>query len=111
MGKKANQLSKESLSKRKERYTRMARKCSSFLKKNYHVKRVYIIGSLVSGFFHERSDIDLVVEGLPAELYIKALTELYDLLSPGMELNLIPFEDAFDSLKEKTLREGQLIYG
>jgi hypothetical protein len=52
-----------------------------------------------------------VVEGLPAQFYIKALTELYDLLPPGMELNLIPFEDAFDSLKEKTLKEGQLIYG
>ena len=111
MGKKADQLTEESLASRKKRYTRMARECSSFLKKKYNVKRVYIIGSLVNGFFHHRSDIDLVVEGLPAEFYIKALTELYDLLPPGMELNLIPFEDAFDSLKEKTLREGQLIYG
>ena len=24
---------------------------------------------------------------------------------------VIPFEDAFDSLKEKTVKEGQLIYG
>jgi hypothetical protein len=24
---------------------------------------------------------------------------------------LIPFEDAFETLKEKTLREGELIYG
>jgi predicted nucleotidyltransferase len=75
------------------------------------VKRVYLIGSLAKGMFHDRSDIDLVVEGLPAELYIKALTELYDLLLPGMELNLIPFEDAFDSLKEKAVKEGQLVYG
>jgi hypothetical protein len=56
-------------------------------------------------------DIDLVVEGLPAEQYIKALTELYDILPPGVELNLIPFEDAFDSLKRKAVAEGQLLYG
>jgi hypothetical protein len=27
-----------------------------------------------------------------------------------VEVNLIPFEDAFESLKEKALREGELIY-
>jgi hypothetical protein len=58
MGKKADRLTGESLLKRKEKYTRMARKCSSFLKERYNIKRVYIIGSLVNGFFHDRSDID-----------------------------------------------------
>jgi len=48
---------------------------------------------------------------LPSEFYIKALTELYDLLPPGIELNLIPYEDAFRSLREKTINEGRLIYG
>jgi predicted nucleotidyltransferase len=66
---------------------------------------------LVKGIFHDRSDIDLVVEGLPAEQYIKALTELYEILPPGVELNLIPFEDAFDSMKRKAVVEGQLLYG
>ncbi len=28
----------------------------------------------------------------------------------GVELNLIPYEDAFESLKEKTIKEGELIY-
>lgn len=96
---------------RKKIYTRMARKCTSVLQKKYNVKKVYIIGSLAKGILHDRSDIDLVVEGLPPKLYVKALTDLYDVLLPGIELNLIPFEDAFDSLKEKTVKEGQLIYG
>lgn len=96
---------------KKERYNQIARECSAFLKERYNVGRVYLIGSLVKGIFHDRSDIDLVVEGLPPGLYIKALTELYDLLPPETELNLIPFEDAFDSLKEKTLKEGQLLHG
>jgi len=99
------------IEKRKEIYLEKARECTSFLEKNYNVKRVYIIGSLVKGKFHDRSDIDLVVEGLPSALYIDALTDLYDLLLPGMELNLIPFEDAFDSLKKRTIREGKVLYG
>lgn len=97
--------------KKKSIYIQKARECSSFLNRKYKVKKVYIIGSLVKGIFHDRSDIDLAVEGLPAEQYIKALTELYDILPPGVELNLIPFEDAFDSLKRKTVVEGQLLYG
>ena len=102
---------KEADAQRKELYTRMAKECAVFLIDKYKVKRAILIGSLVKGVFHERSDIDLVVEGLPAGLYIKALTELYNILPPGVEINLIPYEDAFDSMKEKAVAEGQLIYG
>lgn len=77
----------------------------------YGCKRVFLIGSLVSGIVHERSDIDLVAEGLPPGLYIKALAELWDLLPEGVELNLIPFEDAFESLKQKAVTEGELVLG
>lgn len=111
MDEKEYGLNDHSGSMSKETFNKIARECAVFLNDRYNVKRVFLIGSLVKGIFHKRSDIDLVVEGLPAELYIKALTELYDILLPGMELNLIPFEDAFDSLKEKTIKEGQLIYG
>lgn len=94
---------------RKEELKKVAYKIARFLKEKYKVKRVFLIGSLSKGIVHERSDIDLVVEGLPPELYIKALTEAYDILSVKAELNLIPFEDAFPSLKEKTLKEGEVI--
>ena len=96
---------------RKEKLQKSAQKCIDLLKNKYKVKRIFLIGSLITGFVHERSDIDLVVEGLPTELYMKALTELWDLLPMDVELNLIPFEDAFESLKEKAIREGELIYG
>lgn len=96
---------------RREELWEIAIKCSSVLKDKYKAKRVFIIGSLVKGFIHERSDIDLVVEGLSPDLYMKALTELWDTLPAGVELNLIPYEDAFESLKEKTIKEGELIYG
>ena len=94
---------------KREKFLALARKCAKILKKRYKVNKIFLIGSLVVGHFHDESDIDLVVEGLIPELYIKALTELYDLLPVGVELNLIPFEDAFISLKEKTIKEGMTI--
>ena len=96
---------------RKKLLLDLAHECARVLKEKYKVKRVFLIGSLVYGIVHERSDIDLVVEGLPPEQYIDALVDLNDILERKVELNLIPFEDAFESLKEKTLREGKLIYG
>ncbi len=97
--------------RKKDELLALADRCAELLRDKYKAKRVFLIGSLAKGFVHERSDIDLVVEGMSSELYINALTELWDLLPPEVELNLIPLEDAFESLKEKTLREGQLIYG
>jgi len=96
---------------KKEELQKLAKNCTQVLKDKYKVRRVFLVESLVKGVVHERSDIDLVVESLPPNLYIKALTELWDLLPAKIDLNLIPFEDAFESLKEKTLKEGELIYG
>jgi len=54
-----------------------AHKCTSILYKKYGVSKVYLIGSLAKPEdFHERSDIDLVVEGIPSRLYFKVLPEL-----------------------------------
>lgn len=96
---------------RGEELRRYALEIAKLLKEKYKVKRIFLIGSLISGYVHERSDIDIVVEGLAPEQYIKALTESYDLLPPGIELNLIPFENAYPSLKEKAIKKGELIYG
>jgi len=96
---------------RSEEFLRLSQKVAEILKNEYHVKRVFLIGSLVSGIVHEKSDIDIVVEGLAPEFHIKALTRIYDVLPPGVELNLIPFEDAFDSLKKKTVEKGILSHG
>lgn len=76
----------------------------------YPVKRVMLIGSVAAHTVHDHSDIDIVVEGLPPELYVQALTGLYDLLPAGIELNLIPFEDAFESLKRKAVQQGEVLF-
>ena len=96
---------------RKRDLRKIASRCAKLLRDKYKVKRVILVGSLVRGKVHEKSDIDLVVEGLPAEIYIKSLTELYDLLPAGIEVNLIPFEDAFEKLRQKALQRGEVIYG
>ena len=90
---------------------KLALKCANVLRKNYEVKRVFLIGSVIKGQIHAKSDIDIVVEGLNPDKYIKALTELYDILLPGVELNLIPFEDAYESLKKKAVQEGEILCG
>jgi len=96
---------------RKEKLRRAAERCAFVLRDKYKAKRAFLIGSLAKGLIHERSDIDLVVEGLAPDLYMKALTELWDILPAGVDLNLIPFEDAFESLREKAVKEGELMYG
>lgn len=96
---------------RKDQLRHTAEKCAFVLGDRYKIRRAFLIGSLVKGIVHERSDIDLVVEGLAPDLYMKALTELWDILPLGVDLNLIPFEDAFQSLREKAIEEGELMYG
>lgn len=95
---------------RREELREIALEVAKFLKDRYKAKRIFLIGSIVKGYVHDRSDIDIVVEGLAPELYMKALTEVYDILPPSTRLNLIPFEDAFKSLREKATKEGELIY-
>ncbi|MDZ7261207.1 MAG: nucleotidyltransferase domain-containing protein [candidate division KSB1 bacterium] len=85
--------------------------CAQFLGTQYGVQRVFLIGSLArEGFAHARSDIDLVVEGLASNQYFSALSAVWKKLPPGVELDLIPLEDAYESLKERVFQEGKLLY-
>lgn len=69
--------------------------CERWLKERYGVRQVYLFGSLAGQSpWHSRSDIDLAVEGLPPEKYVRALSELWGLLPEGLELDLVTLEDA-----------------
>ncbi len=61
---------------RKKDLRKIANKCAIFLGNKYKVKKVTLIGYLTSGKLHKKSDIDLVVEGLPPETYINCFTTL-----------------------------------
>ncbi len=86
--------------------------CARLLVERYGARRVYLFGSLVgSRTIHDRSDIDLAVEGLgPGRAYWRALAELWASLPPGIELDLVPLEDADPGLVEHIFTEGKLLY-
>jgi predicted nucleotidyltransferase len=88
-----------------------ALKCADVLKVNFRVKKVYIIGSVANHTANEYSDIDIAVEGLKDSDYIRALTMLYETVPSDLEINLIPLENAFESLRQKAKKDGELIYG
>lgn len=88
-----------------------AAKCTSYLIQKYHVKRVYLFGSLVHDrLFHDRSDIDLAVEGLPSSVYFSAVTALWEIDPPDASVDLIPLEDIDESFKDRIIIEGKLLY-
>jgi predicted nucleotidyltransferase len=83
-----------------------AKQCERVLKETFGAREVYIFGSLSGQSpWHSRSDIDLAVEGLAPERYIPALTACYELLPPGMELDLVTLETAPPELVAKAKRE------
>jgi predicted nucleotidyltransferase len=80
---------------RREEARHAAEACIKHLTERFPVKSVSLCGSLAGESpWHARSDIDLVVEGLAPEDYIAALTELWELVPPGLELDLIRLEEA-----------------
>ena len=88
-----------------------AKNCANLLAQKYGVERVYLFGSLTEEIkVHAQSDIDLAVEGLASHFYFKALSELWDVLPPELELDLVPLEDAHEKLKEKIINRGKLLY-
>ena len=88
---------------------RSARTCAAHLGRAFGVGRVYLVGSLVHpGRFHDRSDIDLAVEGLEPRHYVRALSEVADLA--GREVDLIAMEDAAQAMVDDVLKEGVVLY-
>jgi predicted nucleotidyltransferase len=77
------------------------------LKERYDVKEVILFGSLIwrPDFFWKGTDIDLLVKGLKDERYFKALADISAISHP-FNIDLIPFEKAWPSVKERALKEG-----
>jgi predicted nucleotidyltransferase len=69
-------------------------------------RRIWLFGSMASGGHpHGDSDVDLVVEGLPALGLIRTLLEVEEVL--GVKVDLIRLEEASDSLRARIAREGE----
>ena len=90
---------------RRERAVREAQNIADFLKRSYNA-RVIGIGSAFNSerTFRDDSDIDLVVEGIPADQFFSASARAADLTS--FSLDLIPLESSTAALREAVEEEG-----
>jgi len=84
-----------------------AAECARALVEEFGAKRVFLLGSLAEGYFHEGSDIDLAVEGLEPGCYFRALSKLHR-ISKGFSVDLIPFEEYY--YREEILQQGIVLY-
>lgn len=85
--------------------------CADLLAETYHVRKVWLFGSLLQPQeAHDRSDIDLAVEGLAPADYFAALAAIYDLVEPGIEIDLVPMDTAHLWLRKQILSEGLVLY-
>ncbi len=104
----ARQQSEQHL--RAQRLREVARSCARLLVQGFGARKVYLFGSLLDqDLVHDRSDIDLAVEGLEGKLYFTALRDACRLLPPGIELDLVPLEQARLGLAGRVRTEGVLL--
>jgi len=89
-----------------------AGECMTLLKRQFGARRVILFGSLAGqGPWHDASDIDLAVEGLPPEEFFRAYSACRDLLLPqglGLDLDLVPLEDAYPGMRARILGEVKM---
>lgn len=94
---------------RREQALKIAEACVRLLKERFGARQVILFGSLAGqGTWHERSDIDLAVEGVAPEEFLTAYSACREVLSPGLELDLIPIERAYPELKDRILGEVEM---
>jgi predicted nucleotidyltransferase len=79
------------------------------LVERFAVRRVVLFGSLVTGRLHERSDLDLAVQGLAPERYWEALWRCAE--AAGRDVDLVLLEEASPDLLEAVEAEGEVLHG
>lgn len=104
---KQREVSRESsLKRRHDRAWELARTAAELLKSGYGAKRVAVFGSVAQfKLFHPGSDLDLVVWGLDPGLYFRTVGQL-QALDPIIQIDLVMFEEAPESLRGIILKEG-----
>lgn len=92
----------------REELIKRVRNFSQLLAKEYKLKKVYLFGSLAEGLFFRGSDVDIAVEGMDFEDYLKALAE-YRFIK-GIHLDILHLDFCRPQLKETILKEGKVLY-
>lgn len=85
-----------------------ASKIAVYLREKYGCGEIYLIGSILDKErFNLKSDIDFVIKGLPKDRYFYILAEIRDIT--GMAIDIIPYEDANELIKNIVEKEGKLL--
>lgn len=74
---------------------------------SFAASRVTLVGSAnISGRFNERSDIDLVVQGMPEQNYFSAVAAC---MNDEFEVDVIPYENVNERMLQ-ALKTGVVVY-
>lgn len=94
---------------RAERLTE-AKAAARALVEQLRARRVLLFGSLARGSAGPGSDVDLWVEGLPAELYLDAVSLVRQEIT-ATDVDLVRAEWSRPSIRDRVLREGMVLHG
>lgn len=81
-------------------------KAAAVILKEHGAREVYLFGSAAMGNMHEDSDIDMAVEGLPPEVFFKAMGQVHSTL--GRPLDLIDLDEP-NPFTRYLKKEGELV--
>lgn len=84
-----------------------AREVAVVFREELGARHVWLFGSLDQLWFHEGSDVDLAVEGMPEERYAIALERARAIL--GEPLDLVLIEGAEAGLARRIRESGELL--
>ena len=78
-----------------------AHKIAAMLYKDFGASHVAVFGSLAEGYYFSKwSDIDIVVWGIPNDIYLKAVSEIIG-FSPEFRIELVKFENCKAVFRER----------
>jgi predicted nucleotidyltransferase len=83
----------------------VAEKCSQILKKNFKATEVIVFGSLRGDTpWHNRSDLDLAVRGLPKETLLEAYRQLQAQVPSWLSVDLVDIERVDERVRDRILQ-------
>jgi predicted nucleotidyltransferase len=97
------------LAERHKRAWAVVKQAGSILKEQLGAERVVVFGSVCfPERFHERSDVDLAVWGIPEQNFYRAVSRLLD-IDPTISVDLIEGEYASPNLLQVIEGEGKIL--
>ena len=99
----------DAVNRQREQALAAAQTCARLLRERFGARRVILFGSAARpDTWHADSDIDVAVEGLAPDRFFAAYSACRDLLPHGMELDLVPLEQAYPELRARILGEVEM---